>query len=1190
MNKPKILIVEDNPISRKILRFSLESENYSVIEAVDGASALREATNQKLDLIIQDLFLPDIDGFALNKKLREISSVKEIPIFALSGFLSQQAKDEQCYGFTTFLLKPIEPSYLLGVVRAHLPILMPVETSVGQGRRILIADDNPIQLKLFYMQLKNDGFEVTTARDGVIALHEAKLLKPDIVISDILMPNMDGFSLCAEIKRDPELCSIPVILLTSHYLEQEDLALANSVGASCYLTRTPDHQKLLHELIKTLDAKPNISMPVSFELSEETKENHNIRSMRQLEQQVLDNTKLAQRCAMLMSQLSLIGGVSDALTTSNKNVDESLKDVLYFCLDATGISKGALFTKQHDQNFVLKQQLGYANDQIEVVTSFFGAAKLILKISENNQPFLIPGANYFGQDAINFLKAAEVESALVLPLFSGAECLGLLYLGSNLINLSGANTLEFIRTLGMQFGQSIALASAFDKLGSSEKRYRQLVEISPDAILIQQNDKFVYANSSALKLLSVQDAKDLYSRSCFDVFTPEYQGVIRECMQQNACLTSTANIEGKIVNLKGDVLDVELVISAFVYQDKQAVYMIMRDITERKRSALHLEIQYAIAWILAESSTLYAATGKILKTICERLRWDCGAIWAVDENVNVLRCTRVWHTSALQNNIFQQDYQNITIAMGVGSLGTAWKDRRATWIRDIKCDENFIKRPQAIASGLNTAIAFPIIYENKVLGVVEFLRTDILQSNADLLLWFESIGNQLGLFLIRKHMEKQMLYLAEHDGLTGLSNRNLLEQCLTTELSVAAENEQKLAILFLDLDNFKFINDSMGHETGDYLLKETAARFQKCLRSQDAISRLGGDEFVIILPEIHQNSEIVTVIDRIRKELLRPFVLQDIEFVITVSIGISIYPDDSTTVQGLIKDADVAMYSAKEQGRNNYQFCTSEMTAKAENRGILQNDLRLALENNEFTLYYQPKIDIAKRTVVGMEALIRWQKSGALILPGSFIAAAESCDLINSIGGWVFKEACTQNKIWQGSDLPIITMSVNLSARNLNRHFLENIEQILVNSNLLPGSLEIELTESVLMHNVENNIQILRDLKEMGLKISIDDFGTGYSSLSYLKRFPVDIIKIDQSFVRDLATNSDDAAIVNAIITMAHSLGFKVIAEGVENKEQLKFLCEHGCDEIQGYYFSRPLPAEQAAEFIKHAKIGWLDA
>lgn len=1186
-SKKNILIIEDNPVSCKVLKLSLESENYIVSKAMNATEGLTLASKQKFDLIIQDIYLPDMDGYALNKKLRAIPEIMDIPIIGLSGFLNRSDELDNHKGFTTFLLKPVEPSYLLDVVRTYLPDSTLTRSSLGKGKYILIADDNPIQLKLFSIKLKNYGFEVTVAFDGALALKEAMHRKPDAIISDILMPNLDGFGLCLEIKNNPELTDIPVILLTSHYLDDADLVLAKNVGASCYLTRTPDEEKLISELMKVLNEKERKPSDMQFELKKDIKEQHLIRSVRQLEQQVIDNAKLANRYAMLLSQLSLISGIANALATSKEDINDSLKEALYFCLDATGVSKGALYIRKFNKGLMLSQLLGYSEDMRGKAELFFGLSSQIAEIIANKKPFIIPGEQFNIHRAMNFLKEASVKCAIFVPLFSGDECIGLLFLGSDLTNLSSINTKEFINTLGIQFGQSIALAEAFEKIDSSEKRYRQLVEISPDAILIQQEGVFVYANKAALSLLKAESIENLLAFSFYDFFTPDYKKVIANYIQHNKSTEAITLKDGKVINLMKETLDVEIVVSPFQFQEKEAVYIIMRDITQRKRSALQLEIQYAIAWILAESATLFVATAKILKIICERLQWDFGTIWAVDKEANVLRCTRVWQMPDIQIDSFQKKCENITFAPGTELPGVVWRDRKAIWISDLVQKDNFERKSASAEIGLNSGVAFPIIYEDEVLGVIEFFSKNIRPPDYDLLLWFESIGNQFGLFLMRKHMEKEMLYLAEHDVLTGLSNRVLLEQYLNTAIINAENNDHKLAILFLDLDHFKYINDSMGHEAGDHLLREVSERFNTCLRPQDTISRLGGDEFIIIIPKIHRKEDVIEIIVRLQNQLSCVFSLNDKEFSISASIGISMYPEDGKTVQSLIKGADIAMYAAKENGRNNFQFCTPEMTIKAENRGVLQNNLRKALDNDEFLLYYQPKIDVLTKKVTGMEALIRWKRDDGILLPGSFISDAEDSDLIVPIGEWVLKTAAMQNQAWQMAGFPTITISINLSVRNLNKELLRVVKRILKTTNLQPNSIEIELTESALMENVENNIQILRKLKEMGLLLSIDDFGTGYSSLSYLKRFPIDTIKIDQSFVRDIATDPGDAAIVIAIIAMAKSLSFKVIAEGVETIDQLKFLCEHGCDEIQGYYFSRPLSVFDATNFLKNSNIDW---
>jgi len=1180
MKKPTILIIEDNYITRKMLRITLEStKNYTVIEAQNGSEGLKMAKTHKPSLILQDLFLGDMNGFELNKKLRVLPDIKDIPILALSGFLMDLKEQSTQSGFTAFLLKPIEPSQLIEVINVHLPLSVHSTSLMGKGRQILIADDNSIQLKLLSMQLQNAGFQITTATDGVVALAKAKAKPPDAIISDILMPNLDGFGLCLAIRQEPKLSAIPVILLTSHYLEDADVDLAHKVGATRYLTRTPDEKILIHELVNCLkDISPS-SSDIPHELETDIKEQHTHRLMRQLEQQIISNSGLSQRSALQAAQLDLLNGVAEALTNITKDFDETLTDVLYSCLDAAGISKGALYIRQPDGNIKLQQLVGYKESQRKKLETFFGKSHLLTKVLESQEPYAIPSDQFSKQEARELLKQAQLQSALIVPLTSGAVNPGILFLGSDSTHLMGESPIAFARTLGMQLGQSIALAQAFENITTSEQRHRQLVEISPDAICILQDNKFSFANPAGVKLFGAQKPEQILNRSVFDFFEPASQLALKEYMTGEKTEKKMPFMEGKIVTIDSKILDVEVVSSPFIYQNKPAIYLIMRDNTERKRSKLHLEVQQAIAWNLAESATLNEATTQILKVICERLHWDIGVMWAVDKKENVLRCVTVWQTPAIQNDDFKKICLSMTSTPGDGFTGKVWQSRKAAWNLDLR--DVLARKDAGAAIGLKMGACFPIIYENEVLGVIELFDKNIYQVPEDSLSWFESIGNQFGLFLKRKHMEGQMLYLAEHDVLTGLENRKLIEEHLLTELTKTKKYNKKLAVLFINLDYFKFINDSMGHHFGDLLLIEVSKILQNCLRPEDSLGRLGGDEFIVIIPDINSHEEVIPLVERIQRQLQNKIVLEEKDFFITASIGISLYPEDGKDVQTLIKNADIAMYRAKEKGRNSFQFCTLEMTLKAENRALLQKDLYHALDNNEFVLYYQPKIELETQKTIGMEALLRWQRTRGIVSPGDFIYAAEETELIIPLTEWVLRTACKQNKRWQKEGLPEISVAINLSINNLNERLLDVVGQILKETDLSPNCLEVELTESILMVNIENNIQILSKLKKMGLKIAIDDFGTGYSSLSYLKRFPIDYLKIDQSFVRDIEKDPNNSAIIVAIIAMAHSLGFKVIAEGVETEAQLSFLAKHHVDEIQGYYFSHPLPAKEATHFLK---------
>lgn len=429
----------------------------------------------------------------------------------------------------------------------------------------------------------------------------------------------------------------------------------------------------------------------------------------------------------------------------------------------------------------------------------------------------------------------------------------------------------------------------------------------------------------------------------------------------------------------------------------------------------------------------------------------------------------------------------------------------------------------------------------------------------------------------------EMSHLAQHDVLTDLPNRLLLNDRLAQAISLARRNQNQVAVLFLDLDGFKHINDSLGHAIGDKLLQSVAARLSACVRKSDTVSRQGGDEFVILLSEVGHAADAAVSATKILTELKRAHTIGEHHFHVTASIGISTYPENGEDAETLTKNADTAMYHAKEYGRDNYQFFQKEMNLQAVERQSLEGQLRYVLERGELSVHYQPKISLKTGVITGVETLVRWQHpERGLLLPGQFLAIAEDSGLILGIGRWVLREACRQTRVWLDAGLQAVPVAVNISPLEFrSEYFFEVVRAALDNTRLDPKYLELELTETVLMRDAESTASALEQLKAMGVRVSIDDFGTGYSSLSYLTRFPIDAMKLDQSFVHDIITSSDDAILVNAIISMAKGLKHRVIAEGVETQEQLAFLQAAGCDEGQGYYFSRPMVSHQFAKLLQ---------
>ncbi|MDP3937418.1 MAG: EAL domain-containing protein [Deltaproteobacteria bacterium] len=428
-----------------------------------------------------------------------------------------------------------------------------------------------------------------------------------------------------------------------------------------------------------------------------------------------------------------------------------------------------------------------------------------------------------------------------------------------------------------------------------------------------------------------------------------------------------------------------------------------------------------------------------------------------------------------------------------------------------------------------------------------------------------------------KQTEERLRHMSRYDSMTNVANRPFLYDRLELALARAKRHQRVLAVLILDLDHFKAINDTLGHTVGDRLLKRVAERLTGSLRASDTVARLGGDEFALLLPELTEVEDVTKVVDKIMTELKQPSVIDEQELFVSASIGSSVYPADGDDAETLLKNADSAVQRAKQLGRNNHQFYSPVMNAKASKRLQLGNALRRAVEREQFVLHYQPQVDLHTQRVVGVEALVRWRHPGwGMIPPNEFIPLAEETGLIFPIGEWVLRTACAQARRWQDAGLPAMRVSVNLSSRQFNQgNLVDVITSVLRETRLSPDYLELELTESSFMHNEEDTLATLRRLKEMGLHIAIDDFGTGYSSLRYLKRFPIDVLKIDRSFVKDIPADAEDAAIVEAIIAMARALGLRVIAEGVETPEQLTYLMAQGCSLMQGFYLSQPLEVEE---------------
>jgi diguanylate cyclase (GGDEF)-like protein len=533
--------------------------------------------------------------------------------------------------------------------------------------------------------------------------------------------------------------------------------------------------------------------------------------------------------------------------------------------------------------------------------------------------------------------------------------------------------------------------------------------------------------------------------------------------------------------------------------------------------------------------------------------------------------------------LFEHSQGKLVLRAGIGwneaAAGTAFEHDSAA---SLPCPAEL-----ALAHGIHSGASADIVCRERVFGsLAVFSQACLRHASADIH-FLESLATIVATAIERHEANKRLSWLAQYDSLTNLPNRRHLASCIEQTLELARRRCQCAAIMFIDLDHFKHVNDMLGHGAGDELLVLASRRLAQCVRASDVVARLGGDEFAVVLPDVCSQADAAVIAAKLIDALARPFELLGQQIFVSASIGIASYPADGANADGLLKSADIAMYSAKNNGRNNYQFYDARMNEQAAQRMLLESQLRGALDRNEFVLDYQPKAELADWTLCGFEALLRWRHpERGLVPPLEFIPILEDTGQILQVGEWVIGEVCRQLRAWQRAGRQVIPIAINLSARQLQqRDLAARIAKIVDAAGVDPCLLEFELTESMLMTDPEAAVATLTALKARGMRLSVDDFGTGYSSLAYLKRFPLDALKIDRTFVRDLAHDADDAAITKAVIRLAHSLSLRVVAEGVETIEQVRMLEDYGCDQVQGYYVGRPMPARECADLLAPARV-----
>ena len=614
---------------------------------------------------------------------------------------------------------------------------------------------------------------------------------------------------------------------------------------------------------------------------------------------------------------------------------------------------------------------------------------------------------------------------------------------------------------------------------------------------------------------------------------------------------------------------------------------ISHDITQRKLWETLRDGQAEILEMIATSAPLESVLDRLARLVESQLKGVGVSVLLLDADGVTLREGAAPSLPAE----YRKAVNGIRIGPKAGSCGTAVYRREPVIVADIMTDPLWEDcRESAKLSGFRSCWSTPVIsHRGEVLGAFALYSSEVREPDAVESRVVDLATRMVLIAIERKLAEERIQFMATHDALTGLPNRSLLKDRLSQALLFAQRYNRWATVAFVDLDNFKVINDSLGHNAGDELLKNVARKMVECVRSTDTVVRIGGDEFVVLLFDQEKSLDSVAAIVRnLQVAIAAPFEIAGHTLRVSSSIGVVNYPNDGDDADALLANADAAMYRAKELGRDNFQFYGPEMNVKVHDRFLLQEELRNAVARDEFILHYQPQVDLRANRIFAVEALLRWRHPArGLISPLSFIPVAEETGLIVEIGNWVLREACRQNKAWQDAGLPPLTVSVNVSARQFqDRRLVESVAEALRDTGLDPSRLELELTESLIMQDAKLAVATMRELQGLGVQISIDDFGVGYSSLSALKTFPIARLKIDKSFISGLPNDEHDKAVASAVISLGQKLRLRVIAEGVETPEQIAYLRENNCDEIQGFCFSKPIEAGELAALL--AKQGSL--
>lgn len=1048
------------------------------------------------------------------------------------------------------------------------------------GTEILIAEDSKTQALQLQALLEQAGCHVRLAGDGEEALRLLEEKHPTIIISDVVMPNMDGYEFCKAVKSNPETQAIPVVLVTS-LTDPRDVVHGLACGADNFITKPYEEKYLLSRLkyfLNNLELRDSERVKMGMEVMLEG-ERHFITAARQ---QILDllistyeegirlnrelkakHEDLTQSHSLINSLFHFTAGLS-SVQSSKEVIDRALAQVMAF----PGARMAWVLFKNEEQD----GEGWYVGD-------YRGASYWVPKPILAEAP--CPCVHAYTSDKLKEVTCMcgcpaleglfEDTCHATVPLTMGGEVIGLLNVVNNAGTAWDEESLEALRSVGQQVSVALGRARLFDSLEAlvtqrtaalrteMVERERAQEALNRNLILMRQILETlpvgVFVTDAEGTITMHNPESERIWGGIREVGIDRYHEYVSWWADTEERLTAKtsplAQAVRKGTHLLNNILDIEtfdgrrrtIMSSAVPLLDSEKKRAggieVMQDITEQRQA----EVQLRLLNRAIESSV--------------------NAVLIAD-------CSQEGYPIVYVNPAFEK--------MTGYSLEEV-KGRNCRFLQGEDPNQQGVKQIRRALKAREEGYALLRNYRKNGALFWNELRVAPVADGRGRVTHFIGVLNDV---TDSKRYQEQLEHQANYDDLTELPNRNLLMDRIQQAIFRANRRKLGFTLALLDLDNFKYVNDSLGHGIGDRLLTRVAQCLRDCVRDEDTVGRLGGDEFVILINDEGHAPGVSKTLHRILSDIARTFQIDNAELRVTGSIGFCVYPTDGKDATTLLMNADTAMYQAKKQGRNRMCGYTQEMNQYMLQRMALERDLRKGIENNELELFYQPLLDVQNHRIVAAEALVRWRREDRYISPDEFIPLAEETGLIKDIDTWVLRQACKQNKLWLDQGLPIISISVNFSAWQFEEEgCLARMTQALKENDLDPSLLKVEVTESMVMRNADEALKTMHSLRAMKVQLSMDDFGTGYSSLSYLKTFPFNQLKIDKAFVANVVNDPEDAAVIRTIIELARSLDMQVVAEGVETEEQFVFMSRAGCDLIQGYYFSRPLPAEAATLFFK---------